>query len=314
MDITERKQVEAALLLSEQRSREKAEQLNQTLSQLKSAQSQLIQSEKMSTIGQMVAGVAHEINNPISFIYGNINPAARYAHDLVEILQLYQQYYPEPFPEIADKLAESDADFIAEDFPKILASMEEGANRIKQIVLSLRNFSRLDEKARKLVDIHQGIESTLVILQHRLKEQPKHGEISIIKEYGKLPKIQCYPAQLNQVFMNLLSNAIDALEDSAANSGKAIQIRITTEVNGENQVCVRIADNGSGISREVQSKIFDPFFTTKPVGSGTGLGLSISYQIVKESHGGELRCHSELGQGTEFAIELPISQNFRVGN
>ena len=314
MDITERKQVEAALLLSEQRSREKASQLNQTLSQLKSAQSQLIQSEKMSTIGQMVAGVAHEINNPISFIYGNINPAARYAHDLVEILQLYQQYYPEPFPEIADKLAESDADFIAEDFPKILASMEEGANRIKQIVLSLRNFSRLDEKALKLVDIHQGIESTLVILQHRLKEQPKHGEISIIKEYGKLPKIQCYPAQLNQVFMNLLSNAIDALEDSAANSGKAIQIRITTEVNGENQVCVRIADNGSGISREVQSKIFDPFFTTKPIGSGTGLGLSISYQIVKESHGGELRCHSELGQGTEFAIELPISQNFRVGN
>jgi len=314
MDITERKQVEAALLLSEQRSREKASQLNQTLSQLKSAQSQLIQSEKMSTIGQMVAGVAHEINNPISFIYGNINPAARYAHDLVEILQLYQQYYPEPFPEIADKLAESDADFIAEDFPKILASMEEGANRIKQIVLSLRNFSRLDEKALKLVDIHQGIESTLVILQHRLKEQPKHGEISIIKEYGKLPKIQCYPAQLNQVFMNLLSNAIDALEDSAANSGKAIQIRITTEVSGENQVSVRIADNGPGISREVQSKIFDPFFTTKPVGSGTGLGLSISYQIVKESHGGELRCHSELGQGTEFAIELPISQNFRVGN
>jgi len=314
MDITERKQVEAALLLSEQRSREKASQLNQTLSQLKSAQSQLIQSEKMSTIGQMVAGVAHEINNPISFIYGNINPAARYAHDLVEILQLYQQYYPEPFPEIADKLAESDADFIAEDFPKILASMEEGANRIKQIVLSLRNFSRLDEKALKLVDIHQGIESTLVILQHRLKEQPKHGEISIIKEYGKLPKIQCYPAQLNQVFMNLLSNAIDALEDSAANSGKAIQIRITTEVSGENQVSVRIADNGSGISREVQSKIFDPFFTTKPIGSGTGLGLSISYQIVKESHGGELRCHSELGQGTEFAIELPISQNFRVGN
>jgi PAS domain S-box-containing protein len=312
IDISDRKQVEVALRTSEQREREKAQQLKQTLEKLKGTQTQLIQAEKMSSIGQMVAGVAHEINNPISFIYGNINPAARYADDLVKTIQLYQRYYPKPFPEIAEKLEAIDADFIGEDFPRILGSMQEGANRIKQIVLSLRNFSRLDEKDIKLVDIHEGIESTLVILQHRLKEQPKRGEIQIIKEYGKLPQIQCYPAQINQVFMNVLSNAIDTLEDSAANcNGEAIQIRITTEVSNKNQVCVRIGDNGLGISREVQSRIFDPFFTTKPVGRGTGLGLSISYQIVKDTHGGELRCYSEIGKGTEFAIEVPISQKLK---
>ncbi len=313
MDITDRKQAELYLQISEQREREKAQQLNQTLEKLKGAQTQLIQAEKMSGIGQMVAGVAHEINNPISFIYGNINPAARYADDLVKTIQLYQRYYPKPFPEIAEILEEIDADFIGEDFPKIMASMQQGANRIKEIVLSLRNFSRLDEKDSKAVDIHEGIESTLVILQHRLKGQPKQrGEIQIIKEYGQLPQIECYPAQINQVFMNVLSNAIDALEDSTANSnGEAIQIHITTEVRSENQVCVRIADNGVGICRTVQSRIFDPFFTTKPVGKGTGLGLSISYQIVKDRHGGELRCYSELGKGTEFAIEVPISQKVR---
>lgn len=313
IDISDRKQAELYLQISEQREREKAQQLKQTLEQLKGAQTQLIQAEKMSSIGQMVAGVAHEINNPISFIYGNINPAARYADDLVKTIQLYQRYYPKPFPEIAEILEEIDADFIGEDFPKIMASMQQGANRIKEIVLSLRNFSRLDEKDSKSVDIHEGIESTLVILQHRLKEQPKQrGEIQIIKEYGQLPQIECYPAQINQVFMNVLSNAIDALEDSATNSnGEAIQIHITTEVRSENQVCVRIADNGVGICRTVQSRIFDPFFTTKPVGKGTGLGLSISYQIVKDRHGGELRCYSELGKGTEFAIEVPISQKVR---
>ncbi len=313
MDITDRKQAEVALRTSEQREREKAQQLKQTLEKLKGTQAQLIQAEKMSSIGQMVAGVAHEINNPISFIYCNIIPAARYANDLVKTIQLYQQYYPQPFPEIAEILEEIDVDFIGEDFPKIIDSMQEGANRIKQIILSLRNFSRLDEKDRKAVDIHEGIESTLVILQHRLKEQPKRGEIQIIKEYAKLPQIECYPAQINQVFMNVLSNAIDALEDSAVNSNdEAIQIRITTEVRSKNQVCVRIADNGVGISRAVQSKIFDPFFTTKAVGRGTGLGLSISYQIVKDRHGGELKCYSELGKGTEFAIEVPISQKVKV--
>ncbi|NJS11093.1 MAG: PAS domain-containing protein [Microcoleus sp. CSU_2_2] len=314
IDISDRKQAEAALRFSEQREREKAQQLEQTLAQLKRTQSQLIQAEKMSSIGQMVAGVAHEINNPISFIYGNITPATRYASDLLKLLQLYQQKYPEPVPEIAALLEEVETEFIVEDFPKIMASMREGANRIKQIVLSLRNFSRLDEKERKVVDIHEGIDSTLVMLQHRLKEHSKHGSIQVIKEYGKLPRVECYPAQLNQVFMNLLSNAIDALEKSPADrNGEVIrEIRIATEVIDQNSVCVRIADSGFGMIPEVQSKIFDPFFTTKDVGSGTGLGLSISYQIVKDKHGGELKCHSEFGRGTELAIELPISQKVKA--
>ncbi|MEG4624871.1 PAS domain-containing protein [Microcoleus sp. w1-18aA5] len=313
IDISDRKQAEADLQFSEQREREKAKQLEKTLADLQKAQSQLIQAEKMSSIGQMVAGVAHEINNPISFIYGNIIPAAQYARDLVKLINLYQQHYPEPVAEIEEELAEVEVDFIAEDFPRMLASMQEGANRIKQIVLSLRNFSRLDETARKVIDIHEGIESTLVILQHRFQPQVKRGEIQVIKNYGELPKVECYPAQLNQVFMNLLMNAIDAMEESSANcTCKVNQIRIVTEVSSENQVCVRISDTGPGIRPEIQSRMFDPFFTTKPIGTGTGLGLSISYQIVKDTHGGKLECHSEVGRGTEFALQLPISQKLKV--
>ena len=312
-DISDRKQAQVDLQFSELREREKAQQLEQTLQHLKNAQAQLIQAEKMSSVGQMVAGVAHEINNPISFIYGNIIPAAQYAQDLVKLIQLYRQHYPEPVPEIAEELAETELDFIAEDFPKIMASMQQGANRIKQIVLSLRNFSRLDEKERKLIDIHEGIESTLVILQHRLQSQPERQEIQVIKNYGELPNVECYPAQLNQVFMNLLLNSIDAVEESSANcTGKVNLIRIVTEISSENQVCVRIADSGAGIPPEVQSRMFDQFFTTKPIGSGTGLGLSISYQIIKDTHGGKLWCDSEVGRGTEFAIELPISQKVKV--
>jgi PAS domain S-box-containing protein len=314
MDITDRKQAELDLLHSEQREREKAQQLEQTLEELKRTQSHLIQAEKMSSIGQMVAGVAHEINNPIGFIYGNIIPASQYASDLLNLIQLYRQHYPKPAPEIAARSEEIDADFIAADFPKILASMKEGANRIKQIVLSLRNFSRLDEKERKVVDIHEGIESTLLMLQHRLKEPRKYGEIQVIKEYGKLPLIECYPAQLNQVFMNILLNAIDALEEpSSSSNGKPLEIRIATEIICKNRVGVRIADSGPGICTAIMPKIFDPFFTTKDVGSGTGLGLSIGYQIVKDKHGGELKCYSEVGRGTEFAIELPISQKNNKG-
>ncbi|MEG3973753.1 PAS domain-containing protein [Microcoleus sp. herbarium8] len=331
IDISDRKQAEVDLQFSEQREREKAQQLAQTLEHLKNAQSHLIQAEKMSSIGQMVAGVAHEINNPISFIYGNIIPARQYACELVKLIEIYQQHYPEPVPEIAAELVEVDVDFIAEDFPRIMASMQGGANRIKQIVVSLRNFSRLDEKDIKLTDIHEGIESTLVILQHRLQSHSKGREIEVVKNYGKLPKIECYPAQLNQVFMNLLLNAIDAVEESLVISHSSLannistvtndagqmfeqnpQIRISTEINRDNQVVVRIADSGPGIPAEVQSRMFDPFFTTKPIGSGTGLGLSISYQIVKDTHGGKLQCHSEVGRGTEFAIELPILQTVKT--
>jgi PAS domain S-box-containing protein len=316
-DITERKQAEEALQQSERELKLKNQQLKQTLRQLKQTQSQLIQNEKMISLGQMVAGIAHEINNPVGFIYGNVSHARDYAQRLIHLVQLYAKHYPEPVPQIQAEIAAFDLDFLIADFPKVLRSMKEGANRIREIVLSLRTFSRLDEADKKEVNIHDGIDSTLLLLQHRLKKQPSQLAIQVKKEYGKLLPIECYPGQLNQVFMNLLSNAIDALESQPKPGAIAIRTEIVRDrksvTSGPEEqttdwVIIRIMDNGPGIPCHVKKHIFDPFFTTKPVGVGTGLGLSISHSIVVEKHGGKLTCNSTPSQGTEFIIELPVKQ------
>ena len=313
-DISDRVQVLAAMEQSATQYRSQAVQLEKALRDLHQAQTQLIQTEKISSLGQLVAGVAHEINNPISFIYGNITHASEYATDLLSLLHLYQEKYPNPLPEIAEATENMEIDFLIADFPKILESMKVGADRIRDLVVSLRNFSRLDESQMKLVDIHEGIESTLLILQHRLKANAARPAIKIIKEYGNFPKVECYPSQLNQVFMNLIANAIDALEEyNSKHSSQEIYshpntIRMSTSANSDTAT-IRIADSGIGINQEVIHKLFDPFFTTKPVGKGTGLGLSISYQIIVEKHRGKLQCVSAPGEGAEFILEIPISQN-----
>ncbi len=287
----------------------KNQRLQQALQELQTTQTQLIQSEKMSSLGQMVAGIAHEINNPINFIHGNIDHASEYIEDLLDLVSVYQQEYNDSSELVAEKVEEVDLDFLAEDLPKLLNSMRVGTSRIRSIVLSLRNFSRLDEAEMKSVDIHEGIDNSLMILQHRLKAKNDRQEIEVIKEYDQLPEVNCYPGQLNQVFMNILSNAIDALEEQIMGEDsqlKHLQIRISTELMEDSTVKIRIADNGSGIPEEVQEKIFDPFFTTKPVGSGTGLGLSISYQIIVDKHKGQLNCSAVPGEGTEFMIMIPV--------
>ncbi|MEH2325227.1 MAG: AAA family ATPase [Nostoc sp.] len=299
------------LEISETQAREKAKELEHTLDELKLTQSQMVQSEKMSSLGQLVAGVAHEINNPVSFIYGNLTYVNNYVKDLMSVVQLYQQQNQNLPPKVQDEIDAVDLDFLMEDLPKLLASMKVGTDRIRQIVLSLRNFSRLDEAEVKAVDIHEGIDSTLMILQNRLKPQPDSPGIQVIQQYGNLPPVECYPGQLNQVFMNLIANAIDSLEEfnkyrtyaDIAREPSIITIRTTVE--GDFAV-IRIADNGSGISENVGRQLFTPFFTTKPVGKGTGLGLSISYQIVTNKHRGQLECVSVLGQGAEFIVSIPL--------
>jgi Amt family ammonium transporter len=303
-DISERQRVEAALRESEAQLRQQNLELEKLVQELQQTQSQLIHAEKMSSLGQMVAGIAHEINNPVSFIYSNIRPAMEYTENLLALIALYQNYYPEPNPEIIEYINEFDIDFLASDFPKLLDSMKMGAERIRNIVKSLRNFSRLDESEMKYVDLHEGIESTLLILQNRLKFKPDHPEIKIIKEYGNLPEVECYPSQLNQVFMNIINNAIDALEE---NQTQPSQIKISTQQLDDRWITIHIADNGPGIPEEIRTKLFDPFFTTKPVGKGTGLGLSISYQIIVDKHHGKIECHSMPKQGTKFVIQIPQS-------
>ena len=328
-DITERKQAEVALRESESQLRAKNRQLKQTLRQLKQTQAQLIQNEKMVSLGQMVAGIAHEINNPVSFIYGNIAYAHQYATDLLNLIQLYAKDHPEPAAELQNTIKAIDLKFIALDFPRLLNSMKEGANRIREIVLSLRNFSRLDEAQIKSVNLHEGLDNTLLLLGHRLKEHAGKPRIEVRKEYGQLPLVECYAGSINQVFMNLLSNAIDALEPQPEPRAITIRTEVVTKDKGEfgeqqanltqlsqatsplspQWVVIRIADNGPGIPPKVQKKIFDPFFTTKPVGVGTGLGLAIAHSIIVEKHRGTLTCNTTLGEGTEFVIELPIRHN-----
>jgi PAS domain S-box-containing protein len=284
-----------------------AQQLEQALSELQKTQAQLVQSEKMSSLGQLVAGVAHEINNPVTFISGNLTHAENYTQDLLGLIQRYQEQYPNPTPEISSQMDAIDLEFLIEDLPNLLDSMKVGAERICEIISALRNFSRHAEAEIKAVDIHEGLDSTLMILQSRLKAQGKYPEIQVIKQYGNLPLVECYVGQLNQVFMNLLSNAIDALEELKV-EGLNPWIRITTEVLNNREVAIRIADNGPGMTQQVKGRIFDPFYSTKAVGSGMGLGLSISYQIIVERHGGQLQCESILGQGTEFVIQIPLGQ------
>ncbi len=310
------KPIEPSELQARVRSGLRLRQLNQQLSQalhdLKQTQSQLVQSEKMSSLGRMVAGIAHEINNPVTFIHGNLSYIEDYSQDLFDLVECYQQEYSQPSPRLQNKITDVNLDFLSQDFPKVLASMKVGTERLRELVLSLRKFSRLNEAERKSVDLHEGIEGALFLVQHRLSTSAGQPWIQIIKEYGDLPPFECYPGQLNHVFLHIINNAIDALERDKEKEpvlSKTIPtIKIQTTLQNNYQVIVRIIDNGTGIAESVKPRIFDPFFTTKPVGQGRGLGLSIAHQIVVNQHGGELDCLSQLDVGTEMIIKLPFKK------
>ncbi|MEG4943196.1 response regulator [Microcoleus sp. F4-D5] len=319
-EIQERLQAEAGLQQSEAQLRTQAQCLEKAFRELQLTQTKLVQSEKMSSLGQLVAGVAHEINNPVNFIYGNLSYAHEYTKSLIELVNLYQQEFPVSGAKIANKIDEIELDFLVEDLPKLLTSMKVGVDRIREIIQSLRIFSRLDESEMKPVDIHQGIESTLLILHNRVKGRGDRPAIEVVKEFGNLPLVECYAGQLNQVFMNLVANAIDALDDyNATRSLSEIKanpskIVIRTEVTESNRVVIQIKDNGSGMTEDISKHLFEPFFTTKPLGKGIGIGLSISHQIVVEKHGGKLNCISAPNQGAKFIIDIPINQQLFASN
>ncbi|WP_445627830.1 sensor histidine kinase [Nostoc sp. DSM 114167] len=275
---------------------------------LQKAQVQLVQQEKLSTLGELIAGIGHEINNPINFISSNIPPLQEYITAVTELLLLYEQEYPNPTAKITKTIENLDLNFVLEDMGKILNSLHIGSERIRNLSSSLRSFCRSDSDAKISADLHQGIDSTLMILQHRLNANSDRPRIEVIKTYGELPQVKCYLGQMNQVFMNILANAIDAL-DEAIMEGKISnlipQIKITTEIDSEQLVIIRIADNGIGIPERLKKRLFEPLFTTKTVGKGTGLGLSIAYQIIVEKHNGILDVNSQPGMGTEFIIKIP---------
>jgi two-component system, NtrC family, sensor kinase len=328
-EIAEREKTEAALRQSKARLKKQAQQLEEEkqhvtslLEELKQTQAQLIHNEKMSGLGRLVAGIAHEINNPVGFIYGNLDYATCYMKDLMRLVELYSLHYPQPVGQIQTQMEAMDFNFLMADMPKLLSSMKVGATRLRQILLSLQNFLRAEQAEMKPLDIHEGIDSTLLILQHRLKGTDERPPITVIKDYGPLPPVECYAGQLNQVFMHLLNNAIDVLEEYAGERETSRYITISTDIQEISKepidaedtdknphAIIRICDNGPGMSEEVSSRMFEPFFTTKTVGKGTGLGLSISYQIIVEKHGGQLTCVSEPGKGTEFSIIIPVRQS-----
>lgn len=295
--------------------------LSRTLCELRHTQAKLIQSEKMSSLGQLIAGIAHQINNPITFIHGNLPHIQHYIQDLLGLLSLYQQHHPNSKPEIQQQSEAIDLNFLAEDLPKVFSSIKVGTTRIHQLVRSLQNFSRKEQEHKEPTNIHKAIDDTILILQHRLQAKAQQPSIKVLKKYGNLPEVECYAGLLNQVFMNILSNAIDALEQATQERTPAEieqhphTITIRTEIvkrtakGGGDVVLIRISDNGIGIPKTIQGRIFDPFFTTKAVGKGTGLGLSISYEIVVEKHGGTLKCLSEQGKGTAFQIEIPYIES-----